>query len=158
MRRRLAILTVVPVLITTGCASSPDPAADQAAIRAIDTQMVAVLNARNLDAWLGFVTDDARMMPPNAPTVEGKEAIRQLLAGLLTIPSFTVSHHPGTIVVSRAGDLAYGSYACELTVRDAQGTAVTERGKDISLFRKQPDGSWKLVVDMWSADQPPSPP
>jgi len=158
MRRPLAILTAVPILIATGCASSADPAADQAAISAIDSQMVAALNARDLETWLGFLTDDAKMMPPNAPTVEGKDAIRQLLEGLLTIPSFTVAHHPGTIVVSRGGDLAYVSYAYELTVIDSQGTPLTEKGKDISVFSKQPDGSWKLVVDMWSPDQPSSQP
>ena len=98
------------------------------------------------------------MMPPNAPTDEGKDAIRQLLEGLLTIPSFIVAHHSGTIVVSRGGDLAYVSYAYELTIRDSQGTPVTEQGKDISVFSKQPDGSWKLAVDMWSPDQPSSQP
>ena len=158
MRGPRAILTALPILIATGCAPSADFASDQAAIRAVDSGMVDALNARDLDTWLGFVADDARMMPPNAPTVEGKEAIRQLLEGLLAIPTFTVTHHPGTIVVSRGGDLAYVSYAYELTVRDSQGTPVTEKGKDISIFRKQPDGSWKLVVDMWSTDEAPSQP
>ena len=97
-------------------------------------------------------------MPPNAPTVEGKDAIRQFLGGFIAIPSFTVSHHPDTIVVSSGGDLAYLSYAYELTVRDSQGTPVIEKGKDVSVFRKQPDGAWKLVVDIWSPNQPPSHP
>ena len=82
MNRTLAFLAAASILIAAACTSEPDPAADEAAIRAVDSQMVAALHARDPDTWLGFLTDDAMMMPPNASAVEGKAAIGQLLAGL----------------------------------------------------------------------------
>lgn len=30
--------------------------------------------------------------------------------------------------------------------------------KDLSVFKKQPDGSWKLLMDMWSSDEAPAKP
>ncbi len=158
MRRSHSLVGTLLICVATGCVPpgdpAGDPAADEAAIRAVDSQMVAALHARDLDRWLGFLAEDARMMPPDAPVVEGKTAIRELIAGLLSLPEFSVTHHPGAITVGRGGDLAYISYAYELTVPDAQGGSITETGKDISVFRKQTDGSWKLVVDMWSPNEP----
>ncbi len=148
----------VTAVVATGCAKLPDIAADEASIRKTDSDMVAALNARDVDRWLTFFASDAKMMPPGAPPVAGKEAIRKLIAELMTIPNFAVAHHLESVVVSRSGDLAYVSYSFELTVKDAKGQPVTERGKDISVYKKESDGSWKLAVDMWSENQPPSAP
>ena len=162
MRRSRSLVGTLLISVATGCVPtgdpSGDPAADEAAIRAVDSQMVAALHARDLDMWLGFLAEDARMMPPDAPVVEGKTAIRGLIADLFSLPEFSVTHHPGVITVGRGGDLAYISYAYELTVPDSQGGSITEKGKDISVFRKQADGAWKLVVDMWSPNEPPPQP
>jgi uncharacterized protein (TIGR02246 family) len=143
------------LVVLSACSSTVDTDQEQAAIRSVDTQMVEALNARDLDGWIGHLAEDARMMPPNAATVAGKPAIRELVGGLLELPDFSVTHHPAdTIVVSESGDVAYISYAYELTVPDQQGGSITETGKDISIFEKQEDGTWKLVVDMWSPNGP----
>ena len=42
----------------------------------------------------------AKMMPPGAPPVEGKEAIRRFIGELLTIPNFFVAHHMEAVNVS----------------------------------------------------------
>lgn len=120
-------------VLATGCAKLPDIAADEASIRKTDSDMVAALNARDVDRWLTFFATDAKMMPPGSPPVIGKEAIRRMIAELMTIPNFAVAHHLESVVVSRSGDLAYVSYSYELTVKDAKGQPVTERGKDISI-------------------------
>src|SRR5262245_33436098 len=57
-------------------------------------------NARNVDCWLWFFAPDARIMPPGAAPVEGKEAIHSFISELLTIPSFFVAHHLESVNVS----------------------------------------------------------
>ncbi len=157
MRKARSLIGMLLITVATGCAPTGDPADDEAAIRAVDSQMVAALHARDLDGWLDFLAEDAQMLPPNAPAVQGKTAIRELISGLLSLPDFSVTHHPGVITVGGGGDIAYISYSYELTVPDSQGGAIAETGKDISIFRKQVDGSWKLVVDMWSTNDAPTP-
>ncbi len=132
----------------------PDIAVDEAAIRRVDAGLVAALNTRDVDRWLSFFAPDAKMMPPGALPIEGKEAIRNFIGELLTLPDFFVAHHLQSVEVSRCGDLAWVSYSYELTVKDPSGKPVTEKGKDISIYRKQSDRSWKVVVDMWSGNQP----
>ncbi|MDP6823730.1 MAG: DUF4440 domain-containing protein [Dehalococcoidia bacterium] len=130
-------------------------AVEQAAIQEVDRQGVAAHDARDVEAFLGFLTDDARMLPPNEPTLEGKPAIREMLEELYALPDFSVIHHPADrIVVSQSGDLAYISYAFELTVPGGEGGSVIEKGKDISIYQKQSDGNWKLAIDMFSSNYP----
>jgi ketosteroid isomerase-like protein len=54
--------------------------------------------------------------------------------------------------VSSAGDLGYTTGSYEVTVNDAKGNPVTSRGKVVVVWKKQPDGSWKAVLDIWNSD------
>ena len=153
--RALAVLLVGASIAISGCASGGrGSAADEAAIRKIDADVVAAGNAHNVDALLSFFAPDARMLPPGAPPVVGKEAIRSLMVGFLS-PEFHVAHDLESVVVSQGGDLAYVSYTYALTFKGPGGTPVTEKGKDISIYTKGPDGSWKLAVDIWNESEPP---
>ena len=154
MKKPFPVLVALLVLAASGCAPKVDIEAERAAIRTLDDQMVAAINAGDLAAWLAFFTDDATMMPPNAPAVVGKEAIREFAAEVIASPDFAVAHKLGKVEVSRSGDLAYLSYAYELTLNDPEGNPVTDRGKDISVLKKQPDGAWKIVIDIWNSNQP----
>ncbi len=138
----------------SGMSKEDNLAADEACIRRVDSELVESLNARDIDRWLNAFAPNAKMLPPGAPPVEGKEAIRAFIRELLTIPSFFVAHHLASVDVSRSGDLAWVSYSYELTIKDPDGQPVVESGKDISIYAKQPDGSWKVVVDMWSGNEP----
>lgn len=133
---------------------SAQVALEQEAIRAVDAELVAALNARDIDRWLRCFAADARMMPPGAPQVAGKEAIRAFIAELLTIPSFSVAHHLETVEVSRSGDLAWVSYSYDLTIRDASGNPFVDKGKDVTVYRKADGGAWQVAVDMWSENAP----
>jgi ketosteroid isomerase-like protein len=41
-------------------------------------------------------------------------------------------------------------------VHDRTGTPVTERGKYVAIWKKQPDGRWKAAVDTFNSDLPAS--
>lgn len=153
MYRRSALDLSLVALLMVSPVVAAENAADQAVIRALDTEMVAALNARDIDRYMNCLAEDAVWMPPNAPVVVGKAAIRDLVSQLFEVPEYTVAHHLLTIKVSRSGDMAYLVYAYEFAVEDATGNPVMEKGKDISVFEKV-DGSWKLTIDMWNSDAP----
>jgi ketosteroid isomerase-like protein len=61
--------------------------------------------------------------------------------------------------VTVAGDWAIQRYAYQLTLTPkAGGQSMEERGKGIHIFRRQPDGSWLIVQDIWNSDAPPAAP
>jgi uncharacterized protein (TIGR02246 family) len=154
MRRAALVIPLLPLVALAACADGEvNLAAEEAAVRQADRAIVAAGNAHDIEALLDQIADDARMLPPNAPPVIGKDAIRELANALLS-PDFEVRHDLDEVVVSNGGDLAYVSYAYELTFTGLEGTPVTETGKDISIYKKVADGSWKLAIDMWSSNEP----
>ncbi|MFQ5664368.1 MAG: YybH family protein, partial [Terriglobia bacterium] len=133
-----------------------DIEAERAAIRqATDVEWLEAGQAKDLEGWVSFYTDDAALLPPNAPIVTGKEAIRAFVSALFSTPGFAATWQTTKIEVSRSGDLAYSYGTEETTVNDAEGNPVTDRQKWVVVWKKQPDGSWKCVVEILNSDQPP---
>jgi ketosteroid isomerase-like protein len=46
-----------------------------------------------------------------------------------------------------------GTYVARMTGQD--GAPVTEPGKWLSVWRKQANGQWRIVVDTYNTDVPP---
>jgi ketosteroid isomerase-like protein len=58
---------------------------------------------------------------------------------------------------SRSGDLGCTSGTTENTFKDASGKTATFKGKYLTVGKKQADGSWKVLYDMFNSDLPPTP-
>ncbi len=154
MKRLTPILATLVVLAASGCAPSVDIVADRAAIREAERQVVKAANGGNVEQMVATFAVDAAVLPPNAPAVTGKESIREWAASLLESPGFAVKYQNDKTELSRAGDLGYTISRYELTVNDPEGNPVTEKGRWVTVWKKQADGTWKCVLDIWNSDQP----
>jgi uncharacterized protein (TIGR02246 family) len=158
----MAILVSSLVLIglTLACqqpppASPPDTrAADERAVREADAAWSKAAAAKDVEAYLSFFAEDALALPPNAPMLTGKESIRKRMSELMANPGFSESWQASKAEASRGGDLAYTVGTYQLTLNDAKGKPVTDRGKYVTVWKKQPDGKWKAVADMGNSDLP----
>jgi ketosteroid isomerase-like protein len=101
----------------------------------------------NADSVLSFWTDDARVVLPGQPVLNDKAAIREMVTRSMAIPGFHVTWTPESAVVSQAGDLAYTFGTNEFTAPDSTGTLATTKGRYITVWRKEPDGRWRCVMD-----------
>ena len=155
MRKIVISLAALFALAVSGCAPQVDVEADKAAIRDLsDVQWLNAEQAKDVDTVLSFFADDASSFPPNAPIVTGIEAIRARLSEEYSGPRFAISWQTTKVEVSRSGDLAYSHGTYEETVNDPEGNPVTDKGKWVTVWEKQPDGTWKVVADIWNSDQP----
>ena len=62
------------------------------------------------------------------------------------------------MTVEGSGDLATatGTYTMTLTPKKAGAKPLpTEDGKYLEVLKRQDDGSWRLVYDMWNFNAPP---
>jgi uncharacterized protein (TIGR02246 family) len=148
------ILVVVLVVLVTGRRGEVDIETEQAAIRDMAIEWVDAANAKDVERMVSGFTDGASVLPPNAPIATGKEAIRKVWSELAEMPGLSESTQVTKVEVSRMGDLAYSFGTYESTSNDPEGNPVTERGKWVAVYKKQPDGSWKAVLDIWNSDQP----
>ena len=146
-------------LSVTGCrqsAKEPDQTAEIAAIRTLDASWVAAGQSRSVDAWVAFYANDAAVLPPNEPVATTPEAIRKSVTELLTLPNLSIDWKPTKIEMARSGELAY-LYGAYRLAWDDGGKRATDRGKNVEIWKKQPDGHWKCIVDTWNSDLPATP-
>jgi len=136
----------------TGCSAqrSVDLATEEAAIRSTDAHWLAAAAAHDLERVLPFWADDTTILSPGEPAIVGKEAIRQYVSGAFATPGFSITWRTEKVALSQSGDLAYsiGTDRISLTTRD--GKPVTQENRGVVIWKKQPDGSWKCILDMMS--------
>jgi ketosteroid isomerase-like protein len=133
------------------CRPSVDLASGAQALLQTDRAWAAMSEAgQNIDSIVSFWTDDARVVEPGQPVVQGKAAIKKMVSGMLATPGVHVTWSPDSAVVSTGGDLGYTFGTNAVTVPDPKGNAVTEKGRYITVWRKEPDGRWRCVMDYGS--------
>ena len=142
--------------LSTACQSSAtsDTRADEAALKKLDEEWSKAVGARDVEKTISYYSDDAIVMPPNIPTLTGKEPIRALWKSMLDSPDFSGGWKVTKVEVARSGDLAYVSGNYEFNEKDDSGKPITDKGKYLEVWKKQADGNWKCVADMFNSDQP----
>lgn len=160
LSRPALYLCLALLLFVSACNQTPADtrAADESAIRDLDAQWSKMAGAHDLEGTLSYYSDDALLLPPNAPMVSGKQAIRAMWTSLLG-PDVSLSWHATKVEVARSGDLAYlvGTYT--ISMKDPQGKPMTDNGKFVEVWKKQADDKWKAVTDTYNSDLPmPAPP
>jgi len=150
------VLFIFLLSLSTGCRSqaTSDTGADEAALRKLDDEWSKAAGARDVEKTISYYSDDAVVMPPNIPTLTGKEPIRSLWKSMLDSPSFSGGWKVTKVEVARSGDLAYVSGNYEFNEKDESGKPITDKGKYLEVWKKQADGSWKCVADMFNSDMP----
>ena len=151
MKSTIGLLLVIIALIS--CSDHEiDTKAEGERLMQISREWSKSAATDSIDKKLSYWADDAVVMSPGAPAIKGKNAIREMLEGTSKIPGFKISWEPISVVVSKSGDLAYMLEQNQITVNDSTGKPVTEFNKSVTIWRKEADGSWKNVVDIWNTD------
>lgn len=108
--------------------------------------------ARLVDA---YYADDAIVLPPDAPPVEGKAKIREFWDGMMKQGTIVDLKLQTQRIVS-SGSIATEVGLLEEVVRMGEKD-VTIRGKYAVTYRRQSDGTWRAAVDIFSVEPPPPP-
>ena len=156
MRRAVlvAILTAGGLVGGCGVGVPLDESGEAAELRKLDERWSAAAAKNDLEATLSFYADDAVVLPGNAPIAADKKAIREVWAGMLG-PGTAVSWKVTKVEVAKSGELGYLYGTYDLTMKDPKGGPPDQdKGKLVEIWRKQPDGKWKCIVDTYNSDLP----
>ena len=131
--------------------------ADITAIKEVLNQYAVAANAGDFDLWISLWADDAVRMAPDTPAQIGKEQIREAMK-----PAFdqmTVDLVITSIEDARVyGDLGLTRCKCTLDMTPRSGGETIHAmpdAKALTLYERQPDGSWKIVYDCFNSNLPP---
>lgn len=158
----MRILYVVALAACTCLVSLPSkaqgkelPQAEVTKINEMTQAFVKAVLAKDWKAVAGLYLDDAVLNPPNQPAVNGRVAIQAWFEKFPPLTAFKCTD----VKVEGRGDLAYvlGTYTMTIAPPGAPGP-VNDSGKYVDVRRRQKDGRWLIVVDIFNSDMPAAPP
>ena len=155
------LAALIPVAGLVAC-SAPEPGAppasevppaDAGQLMEADRTFASEVATRGVDAWVEAFADDGAMLQPGAE-VRGHGAIREAMAGAFANPGFSLTWDPTHAEISSSGDLGYtiGRYVSTTPGPDGP---VTSQGAYTTVWRREPAGDWKVVLDLGVPDPPP---
>jgi len=148
---------LLPILcaVLAGCTTTaPSKAEDEAAIGAFNQRYLKAINDGDIAALSALTTDGHIMIPPSRAPVVGKEANDTLNGRVFQQFKIDETWTPVETVIT--GDWAYqrGTFTVDATPK-AGGTTRRTSGNFLRIYRRQADGSWRMIRDMFNSDQPP---
>jgi len=152
--KKMAIAAVL--LFFAAAARAVQPGADLEAakreIRIADLELAKAVADRSLEAFVAKVDDDAVFFGRDIS--RGKEAVSKAWLPFFTDGSLFLRWHPTQVEVSSSGDLGYSIGEYERIGKDASGKPDTATGSYVSIWRRQPTGRWKIVLDIGTPASP----
>lgn len=155
MRRYIWLLIAVAGL-GAGCGTATNVDQQRSALLALDGEWSQTTT--DLNKFLSYYAADASVYPQGMPIATGSDAIRDAFTKMSSMPGFALQWTATKADVSASGDLGYTTGAYQMTTKDAAGTPTTEKGKYVTVWKKQSGGQWKVTDDIFNADAPPPPP
>jgi ketosteroid isomerase-like protein len=157
MRRRASS---IPCLLCVLCLAAPlqaqgdaDSAGAAGGIARSASAFSRALERGDAAAMGDQYVEDATLIPPNGRMITGREAI--LAFWTPRNPDFrTLAHSLTTDRLEVVGDVAVevGTWRQEGQLRDE--AARQSAGRYLVVWRRQPDGVWKMQFDSWTAPFP----
>jgi uncharacterized protein (TIGR02246 family) len=151
-------------VIVAGCKQAPPPPApdthdaDVKAIRDLEAANVQAFAVRDLNKIGAIFADDASGLYADSPVLNGAEAIKAWWKPLLAGKNFSLTFASDKVDVAKSGDFGYsqGSFTQTWTGPKTK-KVLTVKGKYVRVYKKQADGSWKVVAEIANEDAPPAP-
>jgi len=126
-----------------------------AALLQVDRDFAKTGVAKNIDDFMGYLAEDVRFYSAGVMRT-GKLAFREGWAKGFADPNWSITWAPLYAEAAQSADLGYTTGSFEIHDKSSDGTPVVRKGSYVTIWRKQPDGAWKVVLDMGSF-VPPKP-
>lgn len=98
------------------------------------------------------------VLPADGPVAKGPTAIRELFAPLFADPGFEITWAPTGTEVASSGDFGYtfGDWRTSMPTAGGEGGEVSQsEGKYVTVWQRDQDGRWRVIVDIGNSRQVP---
>lgn len=156
-------LWLIPALaLLSGCSQTPIPAvahreSDVNLLRKTQEAAIQAFVSRNADHMVSAYSADASLMFPNSPILQGED-LKTAIRALAADPNFSIQFSTDRVEVANSGEIGYtrGTYTMTRSDQDTR-KVLREKGKYVTIYSRQADGSWKMMEDISNADAPALP-
>jgi uncharacterized protein (TIGR02246 family) len=157
----MLIVCLALAVLTVGCANAPAPpppdtrAADVQAVKNVEAAWIGDVVNKDADKFVSYFAEDGSGLYPGAGILNGKAAIKAAFAPYFADPNFSLTFQSTRAMASKGGDMVYsqGTYTMTMTNPKTK-KPMTDKGKYLTVYTKQADGSWKAIADTYNSDSP----
>lgn len=148
----LPTLLLTLALSLPAAAAAPSAAESEAQLKQADTAFCALAAKSGIAAaFAAYAAPDCTFPDTQPEKLHGQDAVKERLTG--TPDGMTLTWSPTFASASASGDLGYTWGRYEAKIPTANGT-VTRTGHYTTIWRRQPNGDWKYVLDTGNPDAP----
>ena len=149
LNRRWILIPTLAVLATSiyfrPAAAHPKDGAEM--LKQMEAEFMKAAAERGSVGYMSYYAADAVELPNGTAAIKGKDNIAKTM-GFLDDAGNKLEWTPEFADMSSSGDLGYTYGTYVFTSKDKDGKPISDRGKYTSIWKKQKDGSWKVVLDM----------
>lgn len=145
------LLTLLSIAILAACGEGSQKEGDLAGLRDAGDSLKVQINIRDAAAIAAIYAPDGSIMPPNAESVTGREAIEAFWAEFLGAGNIVGISNTE---VQASGSIGYkvGTYTIASPLNQ-----LIDRGKFVEVWHYS-DGRWRLKYDIFNSDRAPAQP
>jgi ketosteroid isomerase-like protein len=101
---------------------------------------------------MSFFADDAYV--GTNPSIQGKLELRKFYQRVFSRRDLKFDWAPDQSHVFPSGLMGYTSGRYTMSFTNFEGKTISDAGSYVTIWQKQPDGSWKVLSDFGSQDKP----
>ncbi len=158
-RRCIGILTGASLCLWAACvpqdtpdvAALPDPQLLIQTLIETDEAFNRATQELGAMAWASFFDDSGVMIQEGVGEIGGLDAIYSTMDAMFSAPGASLTWEPRWAHASDDGTLGFTMGDYESTGVDSNGESVLSYGLYVSIWRRQFDGSWKVLMDLGNA-------
>jgi ketosteroid isomerase-like protein len=151
------------VILLAGCTASSGgtPGADSMRVGAVrdsiiqaDRDFAEAFQNQRVDGWVSWFDTAGVQVEPTGSLPRGHDAIRAHMTRAFGDTAVKLSWRPLMAEVSNDGSLGFTIGEFDFYVRGRDSARTAMRGQYLTVWRRQADGSWKVLADIGSPIQP----
>jgi uncharacterized protein (TIGR02246 family) len=153
MRVFVAVALITGVIASARAQGPADSASAAVSIAEAASAFSRALESGDAEGMAAQYLDDATVVPPSGRLIEGRDSIRAFWTP--RNPEFrTLEHSLTTDRLEVSGDVAVevGTWRQRSQLRDEEPRESA--GRYVVVWRRLPDGSWRMQFDTWTAPFP----
>jgi ketosteroid isomerase-like protein len=133
---------IIFILLATGMSACVKPSAEDLIM--VDQEFSKLSQESGMKfAFFQYAADSAVLLQRNALPIVGKKVIAEAFESF-SDTGFILTWEPLFADISKSGELGY-SYGLYTSLIKADSSVT--RGKYVTIWKKQADGSWRYVLD-----------
>ena len=153
---KYTIFIIVGTVMAGGCGSGAtiETESDLVSLRLAANTYHQAASTKDREAVVALYDENTVMVPPNADLVEKLEGVQGYRFGFLETPGVELQFEILRAEISTSGDIGWTLSIGNITINNPEGPPGRDIIRDFHTWKKQTDGSWKVVVDMWNSELP----